>query len=450
MSFQIDNKDKWLFPDPLSNTVHDITSDELSNLLKMAEADDLWADRVREEVVARDQAIRDGSWKNRHRSDWLIEEFQILNTGGTVVQYPYGLRAITFPSKRHLFRGENQKYLSTLPPLNRILYKIEDPYEKELHRVIAHMRKWQFAGLLWQINVVPYWEAKLCDVNYDALAQHYGFPTHLLDLTNDFRTALFFATCKYDQTVGAYRPLSDDDINQSEDTKYGYIFHAPDWIIDYFNGGGFANWSFKHLHNGNANEMPDRNKRFYLQSGDMDGVAMQIGYQPLYRCDHQSGYVFPMRNEVSLQENWHFEKLRFKHSERLSKQVFEMMDGGKKVFPNEGISEILDLVEELKHCVTFSITDLNTAYEVDGINRGIFPTLDALRSAIDGYVSPEGRIQIKDEEVIRRIPQELLDKVNSHYDGKDLLQQIGGMIHQKYPDQEYRKQRCIEIYGKMI
>ena len=414
----------------------------------MAEADNQWAERVRQEVLARDQAIRDGSWKNKPRTDWLIEEFQIMNTAGTVVQFPFGLRAITFPSKRHIFRGEYQKYPSTVPSLNRIINKVDDLKEKELYRVIAYMRKWQFAGLLWQIKVVPYWEAKLCDVNYDALAQHYGFATHLLDLTNDFRTAFFFATCRYDQKTDSFRPLTEEDINQSEDTQYGYIFHAPDWIVDYFNGGGFANWSYKHLYNGN--EIHERNKRFYLQSGDMDGVAMQIGYQPLYRCDHQSGYIFPMRDEPDLQDNWHFEKMRFKHSVELSRQVYEMMDGGKKVFPNEGITEIKGFVDELKHCVMFSFDDLKTAYEVDGVDKTIFPTIDSLRASVDGFQTPDGRIAIRNDKTIPIIPKELLDKVNSHYDGKDLLQQIGGMIHQKYPDQEFRKQRCIEIYGKLI
>jgi hypothetical protein len=45
-----------------------------------------------------------------------------------------------------------------------------------------------------------------------------------------------------------------------------------------------------------------------------------------------------MRNEPSLQENWHFENMRFKQSEELSQQVYQMMDGGKKVFPNEGVT----------------------------------------------------------------------------------------------------------------
>ena len=110
---------------------------------------------------------------------------------------PYGVRIITFPTKRQLFRGEVQNYHRSLPSLNRILKEDMDDKEKELNRVIAHLRKRQFGNLIWKINIVPYWEATLSDVNLDALAQHYGFATHLMDLTNDFKAALFFATCKY-------------------------------------------------------------------------------------------------------------------------------------------------------------------------------------------------------------------------------------------------------------
>ena len=358
---------------------------------------------------------------------------------------PYGLRIITFPSKRQLFRGEIQNYHRSIPSLNRILTDCMDEKEKELNRIIAHLRKWQFGNLIWNINIVPYWEAKLSDVNLDALAQHYGFATHLMDLTNDFKAALFFATCKYVPQTDSYRPLTQADIDKNEDTKFGYIFHAPDWIIDYMNGGGFMNWSFEHLHNGNPMEMQDRNRRFYLQSGDMDGVALQIGYQPLQRCAHQSGYIYPMRNEKSLQENWHFEKLRFKHSVELSQQVYRMMDGGKKVFPNEGVTELHDYIERIKHSVVFAMDELQAVYDCDGVDKTIFPTIDDLKKALTGYATSDGIVAIQDEPIVYDIPKELLDVVNSHYDGKDLLAAIGGMLHQKDPDQEYRKQRCIEI-----
>lgn len=450
MAVTIDHKDGWLFPDARKNAVHEIDVNDLNELLKMANADEMWAESVRQQVYDRLQAKNDGTWKNRPRTDWIVEELQVMNSPGTVFHFPFGLRIITFASKRHLFRGENKRYPSTVPSLNRALSRINGSREKELYRVIAYMRKWRFADLIWQINVVPYWEAKISDVHIDALAQHYGFQTHLLDLTNDFKTALFFATTKYDYVSDSFFPLTEEDIEKSEDTKYGYIYHAPDWTIDFFNGGGFMDWSFKHLHNGNYNEMPDRNRRFFLQSGDMDGVALQIGFQPLHRCHNQSGYVFPMRNEVSLQENTRFEKLRFRQSAQISKQVFDLMDGGKKVFPNEGISEIRNVVEELKHSVIFSNEHLEAAYYADGVDKNIFPTIDALRKAIDGFITENGPIEIRQDRVEDPIPQELLDKVNSHYDDKDLGAMIGGMFHQKPEDRKYREQRCIEIYGKLI
>ena len=89
-------------------------------------------------------------------------------------------------------------------------------------------------------------------------------------------------------------------------------------------------------------------------------------------------------------------------------------------------------------------------YDRDGIDMSIFPTIDALKKALDGYTTINGAVKIQDEPIKYDIPQDLLDRVNSHYDGKDLMEAIGGMLHQKYPDQEYRKQRCIEIYGKLI
>jgi len=442
------NENNWLFDDPQKNEIHDITIDDINQLLNYAEQDDAWAEAVKNEVFERERETRSGTYTKK--TDWILEEFQIMQTSGTVIQMPFGLRIITFPSKRQLFRGEIQNYHRSVPSLNRILKDCKDEKEKEINRVIAHLRKWQFGNLIWNINIVPYWEAKLSDVNLDALAQHYGFATHLMDLTNDFKAALFFATCKYVPDTDSYRPLTQADINKDEDTKFGYIFHAPDWIIDYMNGGGFSNWSIKHLHNGDPMEMSGRNKRFYLQSGDMDGVALQIGYQPLQRCAHQSGYIYPMRNEQPLQENWHFEKLRFRHSVELSQQVYHMMDGGRKVFPNEGVTELRDYMERIKHSVVFAMDELKAVYECDGIDKTIFPTIDNLKKSLVGFSTNDGVIMIQDEPITYDIPQDLLDSVNSHYDGKNLLDAIGGMLHQKHPDQEYRKQRCIEIYGTLI
>lgn len=127
-----------------------------------------------------------------------------------------------------------------------------------------------------------------------------------------------------------------------------------------------------------------------------------------------------------------------------------MMDGGKKVFPNEGITELRDYIERIKHSVVFTMDELQAVYNCDGIDKTIFPTIDDLKKAIVGYTTSDGAVSIQNEPIVYDIPKDTLDIVNSHYDGKDLMEAIGGILHQKHPDQEYRKQRCIEIYGKLI
>lgn len=446
MSALLYDKDDWLFAEPQKNIVHDITLDDINQLLHCAQQDEAWAEGIKEDVIQTDEKMRKGIDTG---SDWLLNQHKIRWTCGTVIQMPFGPRIITYPSKPQLFRGENQNYHKSLPSLRRRLSGFKD--EKEINSVIAFLRKWRFANLIWNINIVPFWEAKLSDVNFDALAQHYGFPTYLLDLTNDFRAALFFATCKYEEKTDSYRPLTQDDIDGNEDSAYGYIFHAPDWCIDFLNGGGFSKWSSRNdPFAANSSKVPRQDRRFYLQNGDMDGAALQIGYQPLQRCAHQSGYIYPMRNEAPLQEDWHFEKLRFRQSIELSQQVYKMMDNGKKVFPHEGINELRSYIEDVKHSVMFSMDELNAVFEEDGIDRNIFPTLGDLKRWVTGYKTEDGVIGIQEEPVEQVIPDELLKLVNEHYDGKDLLAAIGGMIHQTGEDKRYREERCREIFGELI
>ena len=133
-----------------------------------------------------------------------------------------------------------------------------------------------------------------------------------------------------------------------------------------------------------------------------------------------------------------------------TKLLWQQMDEGKKVFPNEGVTELRDFIEDIRHSTSFAMEELQAVFNCDGIDRSIFPTIDDLKKALDGYAALDGAITIQDEQIKYDIPKELLDRVNSHYDGKDLMAAIGGMIHQTYSDQEYRKQRCIEIYGKLI
>ena len=58
--------------------------------------------------------------------------------------------------------------------------------------------------------------------------------------------------------------------------------------------------------------------------------------------------------------------MRFRQSVEISQQVYQMMDEGKKTFPNEGVTELHDYIERIKHSVTFSMDELHEVYEDDG------------------------------------------------------------------------------------
>ena len=108
-------------------------------------------------------------------------------------------------------------------------------------------------------------------------------------------------------------------------------------------------------------------------------MAFQIGYQPLMRCHHQSGYIMPMMNATPLQRDNRFEKIRFLQSEELSNRVYEMMDNGKKIFSHEGIGKSLDLLRTIQKSVIFSEDDLLYAYDYGAVDKRMFPTIGNLR-----------------------------------------------------------------------
>lgn len=430
------NKDGWLYSHNDTNRIHYISHKNIFQLLELAKDDDDWSKRVRDEV----NYVRQNP--SLHPSDWLREEYLIRNTAGAVIHYPFGNRVIVFNSRRHFFRGENQIFKSSLPSLNRKLIG-KDQREQELLRAIANLRVFQFASFIWNIDVVPYWNAKLSDVNYKALAQHYGFDTHLLDLTNDFKVALFFATCRYVPETDSYIPLTKKMIEENEDTKYGVIYHSPNWILDFSSPGGCMEWLAEHV--SDVRERP-----YGLDSGDVDGMAFQIGFQPFMRCHHQSGYIFPLRKNKPLQDDNRFEILRFKHSPELSNKIFEMMHGGRKIFPFEGISELGDVLAKIRNATIFSEEDIEYVYCHENVNKEYFPTLEDLKNALLGFKCDGKNIEIVKHEVTYSVSDQILSRINSRYNNMGLLSILSEHIIQKPDDKKYREQKCIEIYGKLI
>lgn len=84
------------------------------------------------------------------------------------------------------YRGENNIFPTCKPSV----YRIND----ELERMVAEIRAIEFIDFLKSLPEIQALERQNYYVAYEALAQHYGFATNVLDLTDDLITAAFFAT----------------------------------------------------------------------------------------------------------------------------------------------------------------------------------------------------------------------------------------------------------------
>ena len=116
---------------------------------------------------------------------------------------------------------------------------------------------------------------KTCSPNYLALAQHYGFRTEMIDITNDLKTALFFGCCKY--INGKWKPLEKKDIEErysrkgTIDSRYGVLYITRTEIMD---------------------------MQYLLSNEDWDNIV-PIGYQPFMRCSKQHGFMLLPHNAES-------------------------------------------------------------------------------------------------------------------------------------------------------
>lgn len=443
---KVDNSG-WLCSADTTNT-HDISESDIEQLLKLAESEDDWLNNVREEAEHYDSI----PFAQMNTIQLLTQQQRLTNIAGTIVQFPFGY-ICTFESRRHLFRGENQDFPYSESSLSRRCRKgcgiKRSDNEIELLHIISNMRICQFRKFIWQFDIIPQWEGKLSEVNYKALAQHYGFETFLLDITNDVRTALFFATCKW--VKDHFEPLTQKDIEATERTRYGVIYHSPDWRIDSLNGGT----SFKQF----AAMQEEGNRPSIIDTGRWDGIAYQIGLQPFHRCLLQNGYVYPMKTISDIKTTGDFERLRFKQSEALSRRIFDMMDQGNKIYPNEGITIIGDIIDKIRNSLVFSEDDLLWAYEIDEARKDIFPTIDGLKNELqsdftakllrDAYgIVGDKHIKFQKEEVKYDLPADTKSYINAMYNDKGFLEPLHVKKYYQTPDSiRYRQQRHRKIFG---
>lgn len=332
------------------NGSYTITYDDLKrmyeeNLLRKQECKQVTESSYRGESYYKN----DGRPGNKKAPDFMQAFFQEIlyrdpKTSGLIREYPHGI-VISQGERGSAYRGERQIYTRSTTTLSRSLEKFETEKDKRLYRIVAEMRIAEFRFFLRNFDRVACWEEKGLSVLWEPLAQHYGLETDWLDITNDFNTAIFFATCRWDNGSRRWLPLTKEQTERNEDTRYGVLFHAPA-----------------------ENVMLDNMSCAYKawRNNNYEGIILPIGYQPFMRCHSQYGYGLYMKEPAPLQGNPTFEELHFLHSEKLSEAVYELMDCGRKIYPQEGIGKFRDIIDSISIATSFSEDAFQQVLQANG------------------------------------------------------------------------------------
>ena len=137
--------------------------------------------------------------------------------------------------------------------------------------------------------------------------------------------------------------------------------------------------------------------------------------------------------------------------------MYELMDGGNKVYPEEGIVAVDSVLREMQTSLVFSENDLLCAYEWDEANKEMFPDISDLRRELESEETAallrnvydvEERLVFQAEEVSYPISEEVKAYINRQYNDKPFLASVGGMMHVTREAREYRRERYYQIYGE--
>lgn len=317
--------------------------------------------------VVREEVLQYGYYKSFKGGD--LERIALEDTAMPMyVQYPYGVVAVQ-ESGPFFCRGESKIYPSTKSTWDRFIPQNER--ERSVYAFIECMRLSELSMLFSKLKAVEC--SKRSEFNFSAVAQHYGFKTNFLDITNRLRIALFFACCIKEKDK-PWRPLNKHDfiLTDFADGRYGVLF-----IRDRFGCG--------------------------------TNLVMPIGYQPFLRCHSQYGYFIPMRSEWDLQDTASgFTMLCFKHDEKFCRYIFDLNEEGRLIYPDDTDSIFIPSFDKVRETNIFSREVFDIIYR----HRSEIPFPFSKGYTKEMIIKELGDIKIIDDELILRCD---IDAINRQW-----------------------------------
>lgn len=205
-----------------------------------------------------------------------------------------------------VYRGQVQEFDPCLPGLGR-LRRLEEKlaavcrnvaFEDAIraHPYVNHCSNQTFNGYPLHIN-------------YQGLAQHYGFHTDMLDVTSNFDVAMFFACCEWSTKDSCYLPVAFRQ-------KPGVIYGIEPAV-------------------------------YSMGLAELDAEFSFIGWQPLPRPAQQRASAFTLPAGQCFAKLPGVKKAYFRHDEKSAEKVWRAFDGGDALFPEDEAVELSRLAQDL-------------------------------------------------------------------------------------------------------
>lgn len=211
------------------------------------------------------------------------------------------------------FRGQNAIYKPCVPTIARIA--------KPSEKLLAWCRNVAFVDALLRHPYVRLsQQARFPDreisIDFQAMAQHYGLATNLLDTTNSFDVACFFASCT--NLSGEWEPVVTDS---APDNAAGVIYLFPRILFD---------------------EPTDSD------AGVIDR-HYDVGWQPLQRTHQQRASAFVLLEGEDFAQFPGITAYPFRHSRSIAEQLLEQFNGGADLFPEDETVKLAQQAQILHH-----------------------------------------------------------------------------------------------------
>lgn len=306
--------------------------------------------------------------------DFLDESYEWIDCGFDQT----GGRLMPSMHSPYLYRGQTEQHSRCYPKVYRDFPPVNRPRElKEEYRTMylsSQIRILWFISLLKEHPAMEHARQFGIQINPIALAQHYGIPTHYLDLTQSIDVAAFFAWCK-----------SENKVWQPVDRGQGVIYRFC-WV-----------------------KIPEAWKMIEV-----------VGLLTFPRPGEQKAWVVPIRLGGNFEKVPHVETFTFKHTLEGSTHFFDMFDSGKALFPEDPAADIADSI--------MSITVIPTNFVVHTLLQfGCAPfKLEETFKVFQGRLLCYCNLTVENEVPIA-LTKEQLEKLAAYWSKreKDFLRNVG-------------------------